>query len=266
MSTKGAHPPFPHIQTHTLSNWCRSARHMLKGLYRGCFQTRCKCFWEETEEQQKHVRICRQKFNVPSAATVSNALLRCLSHSFLSLLILSFSFFFQSRPLSHTHTNTQRSIMSSAAVSPGQAVWGWYDEEGEREDKGGRRGKRRSRRRGSKSWGSPPLELDSITPVVESFLCTHGNMCACKHTLKRLCIVFPVSPYYCLCVEVTVCCREVCVGGYFLTRCVWSHTHIYLVLLIDKHTAEEIWIKGGRLWEMSTSEWWDFPNWVFNLR
>lgn len=67
----------------------------------------------------------------------------------------------------------------------------------------------RSRRRGSKIWGSPPLELDSFTLVVESLFCTHGNICACKHTLKRLCIVLPVSLYYGLCIEVIVCYREV---------------------------------------------------------
>lgn len=67
----------------------------------------------------------------------------------------------------------------------------------------------KSRRRGSKSWGSPPPESDSFTLDVESLFCTPGNICACKHTLKRLCIVLPVSLYYKLGREVIVCHREV---------------------------------------------------------
>lgn len=71
-----------------------------------------------------------------------------------------------------------------------------YDEESAREEGEGGSGKRW----GGKSWGPPPpLALDSFTPVVESLLCTHGNICACKRTRKRLCIEFLPAPCSGLC-------------------------------------------------------------------
>ena len=98
MSTKES-PPSSSPHTH-ISNWCRSAGHMFKGLYRGCLQTRCKCFREEAKETRT-----RMLAKVQCAFCC-----HCVECSpFPSLTLFPFTpyslSFFSSFCLSHTYTH-----------------------------------------------------------------------------------------------------------------------------------------------------------------
>lgn len=66
-----------------------------------------------------------------------------------------------------------------------------YDEESVREEeRGGRVGKGGGVNLGGHHhWSWIPFP-----PVVEGLLCTHGNVCTCKHARKRLCIEFLPAP------------------------------------------------------------------------
>lgn len=134
------------------------------------------------------------KSSMHPASTVTNILVYRPSQThFLPQWKKKTSFSF-SQTLTALH-NVFHSCLSAAVV--------WvilYDEESAREEGGGGWVRDSGKRWGSKSWGPPPpLALDSFTPVVESLLCTHGNICACKRTRKRLCIEFLPAPCSGLC-------------------------------------------------------------------